>query len=167
LYIIVALLRVMLFSARNRWSSTINKTDLLVLSAQHLFFLPPTTWRPAVAAYIYMTHILPVLRLLISLEEDPELFAAATVDSSLSQATAAANRKSATATATGMSMDMGDQISNRGFEAEEEEGVGGNATASTRFGGLSLIQVQVCYNAFSSCFYSVSTSYMVCFTHCF
>jgi hypothetical protein len=162
----------MLFSARNRWSNTINKTDLLVLSAQHLFFLPPTTWRPAVAAYIYMTHILPVLRLLVSLEEDPELFAAATVDSSLSQATAAANRKSATATAMGtamgmgMGMGMGDQISNSGVEAEEEE-LGGNAAASARFGGLSLTQVQVCCSAFSSCCFLVSTSFMVCFTLCF
>jgi hypothetical protein len=51
--------------------------DLLVCACQHLFSLPQTTWRAAVAAHIYMSHILPVFRVFIALEEDAQLLALA------------------------------------------------------------------------------------------
>jgi hypothetical protein len=51
--------------------------DLLVCASQHLFSLPPSTWRPAMAAQVYMAHIFPVLEVFIALEEDAQLMAIA------------------------------------------------------------------------------------------
>jgi hypothetical protein len=51
--------------------------DLLVCASQHLFSLPPSTWRPAVAAQVYMAHIFPVIEVFIALEEDAQLMAIA------------------------------------------------------------------------------------------
>jgi hypothetical protein len=57
--------------------------DLLVCACQHLFSLPQTTWRAAVAAHIYMSHILPVFRVFVALEEDAQLMALASAGGNL------------------------------------------------------------------------------------
>lgn len=65
------------YAHHRRWSKAIHRVDLLVSASQHLFSLPHLTWRPAVASYIYLTHIFPVFELFVALEENPQLLAIA------------------------------------------------------------------------------------------
>lgn len=67
-----------------RWSKAIHRVDLLVSASQHLFSLSHISWRPAVAAYIYMTHIFPAFELFVALEENPQLLAIASAGASAS-----------------------------------------------------------------------------------
>lgn len=69
--------------------------DLLALSCQHLFTLTTTAnWRAAIATHIYITHILPIWRLLIHCEEDSSLssITPTTADSATNDKTATTAR---------------------------------------------------------------------------
>ena len=52
-----------------RWAAKPLLVDGLSLVSEHLFSLPPL-WRGAVAAHLYVAHVLPFVRLFLSLEED-------------------------------------------------------------------------------------------------
>lgn len=52
-----------------RWIVNAHRVEGLVAVSEHLFGLPHN-WRGAVAAHIYENHVLPLVRLFLSMEED-------------------------------------------------------------------------------------------------
>lgn len=62
------------FFIRYRWFASIHRVEVLVSAVQHLFSLPTHSYRPAVAAYLYAVFVLPVVQMLILLEQDSDLF---------------------------------------------------------------------------------------------
>jgi hypothetical protein len=53
----------------NRWSERMDKIDTLALVCEHVGDLS-VPWRCVLGLYIFTTYVLPVLRMLLYLEED-------------------------------------------------------------------------------------------------
>jgi hypothetical protein len=52
-----------------RWALKVHHVEGLALISEHLFALP-NNWRGAVAAEVYLTHVLPLVQAFMALEED-------------------------------------------------------------------------------------------------